>query len=60
MRWTENGVELQMQSTENQTDISGALRALPYWKISQLQQRRWGNSDSTMITLKLVPAEVKK
>ncbi|MBO5308428.1 MAG: hypothetical protein J6C40_10530 [Lentisphaeria bacterium] len=60
LRWTENGVELQMQSTEEQPDISGAIRTLPYWKISQLQQRRWGNSDSTMITLKLVPVEEKK
>lgn len=60
MRWTENGVELQMQTTEEQPNISGAIRTLPYWKISQLQQRRWGNSDSSMITLKLVPAEEKK
>ena len=60
LRWTENGVELQMQTTEEQPNISGAIRALPYWKISQLQQRRWGNSDSSMITLKLIPAEEKK
>ena len=60
LRWTENGVELQMQTTEEQPNISGEIRALPYWKISQLQQRRWGNSDSSMITLKLIPAEEKK
>ena len=60
LRWSESGVELQLQSTDTQTDLTGTLRRLPYWKIGQLQQRRFGNSESTMITLKLVPAEVKK
>ena len=60
IRWSESGVELQMQSSAAQSNISDAIRKLPYWKIGQLQQRRWGNSTSTMITLKLVPAEVKK
>ena len=60
LRWNESGVELQMQSSAAQSNISEAIRKLPYWKIGQLQQRRWGNSTSTMITLKLVPAEAKK
>ena len=60
IRWNESGVELQLQSTAAESNISSAIRKLPYWKIGQLQQRRWGNSTSTMITLKLVPAEVKK
>lgn len=60
LRWNESGVELQMQTSAAQSNVSEAVRKLPYWKIGQLQQRRWGNSTSTMITLKLIPAEDKK
>ena len=60
LRWSESGVDLQIQTVADQNKISTAVRQLPYWKVGQLQQRRWGNSNSTMITLKLVPAEVKK
>ena len=60
LRWNESGAELQMQCQENQTNIAGILRALPYWKIAQLQQRSWGDAENSMITLKLVPAEEKK
>ena len=59
-RCHENGIDLQIQTAADQNQISTALRRLPYWKVGQLQQRRWGNSTSTMITLKLVPVEVKK
>ena len=60
LRWSENSVDLQIQTVADQNKISAAVRQLPYWKVGQLQQRRWGNSASTMITLKLVPAEVAK
>jgi hypothetical protein len=60
LRWSESGVDLQIQTVADQNKISTAVRQLPYWKVGQLQQRRWGNSTSTMITLKLVPAEVVK
>jgi hypothetical protein len=60
LRWNEGGVELQLQGLDVQTDLSGAFRSLPYWKIGQLQQRRFGNSESIMITLKLIPAEGKE
>lgn len=60
LRWNESGVELLMQSSSAQADISGSIRKLPYWKIGQLQQRKFGNSPTTVITLKLVPAEGKK
>ena len=60
LRWSEGSVDLQIQTAADQNKISAAVRQLPYWKVGQLQQRRWGNSTSTMITLKLVPAEVAK
>ena len=60
LRWSEGSVDLQIQTAADQNKISEAVRQLPYWKVGQLQQRRWGNSTSTMITLKLVPAEVAK
>ena len=60
LRWSENSVDLQIQTVADQNKISAAVRQLPYWKVGQLQQRRWGNSTSTMITLKLIPAEVAK
>ena len=59
-RCHENGIDLQIQTVADQNKISTALRRLPYWKVAQLQQRRWGNSTSTVVTLKLIPAEVKK
>lgn len=57
LRWNESGVELQMQCPGENVNIAGALRTLPYWKISQLQQRSWGDAENTMVTLKLIPAE---
>lgn len=60
LQWNESGVNLQMQTSAAQPNISEAIRKLPYWKIGQLQQRRWGNNSSTIITLKLVPVEAKK
>jgi Tfp pilus assembly protein PilN len=60
LRWNESGVELQMQSSSEEINLAGAIRKLPYWKISQLQQRNWGDNSSSMITLKLIPAEGQK
>ena len=58
LRWGENSVDIQIQTAADQNKISTAIQKLPYWKIEQIQQRSWGTS--TMITLKLTPAEVKK
>lgn len=55
LRWSESSLDLMLQSEAENLDLPGLLRRLPYWKISQLQQRRMGDT-VTMITLKLVPA----
>ena len=36
------------------------LRPLKFWKMEQIQQRRRNNDVTSMIMLKLVPAEEKK
>lgn len=55
LRWSETSLDLMLQSEAENLDLPALLRRLPYWKISQLQQRRMGDTVS-MITLKLVPA----
>jgi len=54
LRWSESSLDLMLQSEAENLDLPSLLRRLPYWKISQLQQRRMGDT-VTMITLKLVP-----
>jgi len=55
LRWSESSLDLMLQSEAENLDLPSLLRRLPYWKISQLQQRRMGDT-VTMITLKLIPA----
>ncbi len=56
LRWSESSLDLMLQSEAENLDLPALLRRLPYWKVSQLQQRRMGDT-VTMITLKLVSAE---
>lgn len=57
LRWSEGSLDLMLQSEAENLDLASLVKKLKYWKISQLQQRRWGSSGATMITLKLTAAE---
>ena len=56
LRWSDSGIDLVMQSEEGNLDVQAILRPLTAWKIGQLQQRQFGDSAVTTITVKLVPA----
>ena len=55
LRWSESSLDLMLQSEAENLDLAALFRRLPYWKVSQLQQRRMGDT-VTMVTVKLVPA----
>ena len=57
LRWSDTGIDLVMQSEEGNLDVQSILRPLTAWKIGQLQQRQFGDSAVTTVTVKLVPAE---
>ncbi len=57
MRWSENSIDLVMRSEAENLNIQAMLRSLKYWKLGQIQQRRRGNDSTSMVILKLVPAE---
>jgi len=57
LRWSDSGIDLVMQSEEGNLDVQSILRPLTAWKIGQLQQRQFGDSAVTTVTVKLVPAE---
>lgn len=57
IRWSENSVDLVMRSEAENLNIQSLLRSLKYWRLGQIQQRRRGNDSSSMVTLKLIPAE---
>ena len=58
LRWSDSGIDLVMQSEEGNLDVQSILRPLTAWKIGQLQQRQFGDSAVTTVTVKLVPAEI--
>ena len=57
LRWSDSSVDLTLRSEAGNLDLPKLLRPLKYWKIGQLQERRRNNDTSSMIMLKLVPAE---
>ena len=57
IRWSENSVDLVMRSEAENLNIQQILRSLKNWKLGQIQQRRRGNGSSSMVTLKLIPAD---
>ncbi len=56
LRWGESSIDLILQSEAENLDLPPLLNRLTGWKISQLQQRRFGSTVS-IITLKLVPED---
>ncbi|MDD3154007.1 MAG: hypothetical protein PHS41_04010 [Victivallaceae bacterium] len=56
LRWSENSVDLMLQSESTDPGLPAAIRKLSYWKIGQLQQRQNNNAIS-MISMKLLPPE---
>lgn len=57
IRWSENSVDLVMRSEAENLNIQQILRSPKNWKLGQIQQRRRGNGSSSMVTLKLIPAD---
>ena len=55
MRWSDSGVDLQLQSENANINLPELLKPLNFWKIGNLQQRQMWGSDVTSITLRLVP-----
>lgn len=54
LRWSDSGVDIVMFSEAEEVSVSELVRrGLPYWKISNIQQRNFGGA-STMINLRLV------
>ena len=60
LRWTDSSVDLTMRSEAESLNVPEMLRPLKFWKMEQIQQRRRNNDVTSMIMLKLVPAEEKK
>ena len=55
MRWSDSGVDLQLQSENANINLPELLKPLNFWKIGNLQQRQMWGSDVTSINLRLVP-----
>ena len=55
MRWSDSGVDLQLQSENANINLPELLKPLTFWKIGNLQQRQMWGSDVTSINLRLVP-----
>ena len=55
MRWSDSGVDLQLQSENAGINLPVLLKPLTFWKVANLQQRQMWNSDVTSINLRLVP-----
>ena len=55
MRWSDSGVDLQLQSENANINLPELLKPLKFWKIGNLQQRQMWGSDVTSINLRLVP-----
>ena len=55
MRWSDSGVDLQLQSENAGINLPVLLKPLNFWKVANLQQRQMWNSDVTSINLRLVP-----
>ena len=55
MRWSDAGVDLQLQSENANINLPELLKPLNFWKIGNLQQRQMWGSDVTSINLRLVP-----
>ena len=55
MRWSDSGVDLQLQSENAGINLPVLLKPLTFWKVGNLQQRQMWNSDVTSINLRLVP-----
>ena len=56
LRWSENGIDLVLQSESENLDLPGALRPLSNWKVTDINQRQGRFSATTTVTAKLVPA----
>ena len=55
LRWSDSGVDLQLQSENANINLPELLKPLNFWKIGNLQQRQMWGSDVTSINLRLVP-----
>ena len=55
IRWSDSGVDLQLQSENANINLPELLKPLNFWKIGNLQQRQMWGSDVTSINLRLVP-----
>ena len=55
LRWSDSGVDLQLQSENAGINLPMLLKPLNFWKVGNLQQRQMWNSDVTSINLRLVP-----
>jgi hypothetical protein len=55
MRWSDSGVDFQLQSENANINLPELLKPLSFWKIGNLQQRQMWGSDVTSINLRLVP-----
>ena len=55
LRWSDSGVDLQLQSENANINLPELLKPLNFWKIGNLQQRQMWGSDVTSINLRLIP-----
>ncbi len=59
MRWSENGVDLTIQTAQQNLDMVSTLRRVPMFKVSSFQNRQVSDT-IMMVTLKLVRATPAK
>ena len=56
-RWSENGIDLVLQSESENLDLPGVLKPLTRWKVADIHQRQGRFSSTTTVTATLVPVD---
>ncbi len=57
MRWSEDGLDLMLNSETENINIPAVLEPLRYWKVGQVHQRQGFNSSAITFVVKLESAE---